>query len=85
MFQRGGLVRRCWKSVFYECCIEEAYEGGLNVISKYGAGRRLQGLNGVGIDCVSEYILELYAPFLAASLGGSKIGMESSTAKDTPF
>ena len=28
------------------------YEGGLNMISKYGLGRRLQGLSGVGIVCV---------------------------------
>ena len=26
--------------------------GGLNVISKYGLGQRLQGLSGVGIVCV---------------------------------
>ena len=65
--------------------MEEAYEGGLNMISKYGPGRRLQGLSEVGIVCVSKNILELYAPFLAASLGGSKTGMESSAAKDTPF
>ena len=64
--------------------MEEAYKGGLNVISKYGLGRRLQGLSGVGIVFVSENMLELYAPFLAASLGGSKTRMESSTAKDTP-
>ena len=38
VFQRGGLVRRCRESCFYDCCMEEAYEGGLNVISKYGLG-----------------------------------------------
>ena len=65
--------------------MEEAYEGGLSVISKYGPGRRLQGLSGVGIVSVWENILELYAPFLAASLSGLKTGMESSTTKDTPF
>ena len=64
--------------------MEEAYKGGLKVISKYGPGRRLQGLSRVGIFCVSENILGLYAPFLAASLGGAKTGMESSAAKDTP-
>ena len=37
----------CRKSFFYDCCMEEAYEGGLNAISKYGSGRRLQGLSGV--------------------------------------
>ena len=55
------------------------------MISKYGPGRRLQGLSEVGIVCVLENILELCAPFLAVSLGGSKTGMESSAAKDTPF
>ena len=65
--------------------MEEAYEGGINVISKYGLGRWLQGLSGVGIICISENILELYAPFLATSLGGSKTGMVSSAGKDTPF
>ena len=64
--------------------MEEAYEGGLNVISMYGLGRRLQGLSRVRIVCVWENILEIYAPFLAASLGGSKTGMESFAAKDTP-
>ena len=68
----------------YDCCMEEAYEGSLSVISKYGLGRRLQGLSGVGIVCVSENILELCSPFMATSLGGSKIGMESSVAKNTP-
>ena len=55
------------------------------MISMYGPCRRLQGLSGVEIFCVSENILKLYAPFLAASLGGSKTRMESSAAKDTPF
>ena len=64
--------------------MEEAYEGGLSVVSKYGPSRRLQGLRGVGIVCVSENILELCTPFLAASLGCSKTGMESSAAKNTP-
>ena len=50
--------------------MEEAYEGGLNVISKYGPDRRLQGLSGVEIVCILENILELYAPFLVTSLGG---------------
>ena len=83
VFQWGGLVRRCREAHFYDCYMEEAYEGVLSMISKYGPGRRLQGLSGVGIVCVFENILELYAPFLAASLGGSKTRMESSTAKDT--
>ena len=65
--------------------MEEAYEGGLNLISKYGTGQRLQGLSGVEIVYVSKNILELYAPCLAAPLGGSKTGMKSSIAKDTPF
>ena len=42
VFQREGLVRHCRESDFYDCYMEEAYEGGLNIISKYGQGRRLQ-------------------------------------------
>ena len=77
------MVRRYRESDFFDCCMEEAYEWGLNVISKYGPGRRLQGLSEVGIECVWENILGLSAPFLAVSLGGSKTRMKSSTAKDT--
>ena len=84
VFQRGGLVRRFRESNFYDCCMEEAYEGGLNVIFKYGPGGRLQELRGVEIVCVWVNILKLYALFLAASLGGLKIGMESSATKNTP-
>ena len=65
--------------------MEEAYEGGLDVIVKYVPGRRPQGLSGVEIVCISENILELYAPFLAAFLGGLKTEMESSAAKNVPF
>ena len=64
--------------------MEEAYEGGLDVIVKYRPGQRLQGLSEVRIVCISEDILELYYPFLAASLGGSKNGMESSIVKNVP-
>ena len=76
------MVRRHRESDFYDSCMEEAYEGGLNVIIKYGPGRRPQGLSGVGIVCILENILDLYTPFLAASLGGSKTGMESSATKN---
>ena len=64
--------------------MDKAYEGGLNVIAKYGPGRSLQGFRGVGIVCVWRNILKLHAPFLAVPLGGSKTGMESSIAKNTP-
>ena len=64
--------------------MKDAYEGGLNMIVKYGPGRRPQGLSGVEIVCILENVLELYAPFLAASLGGSKPGMKSSTSKNVP-
>ena len=64
--------------------MEEAYKGGLSVVSKYEPGRRLQGLSGVGIVCVLETIIELCTPFMAASLGGLKTRMESSVAKNTP-
>ena len=79
------MVRRHRESDFYDCCMEEAYEGGLDVIIKYVPSRRPQGLSGVEIVCISENILELYALFLAAFLGGSKTGMESSVAKNVPF
>ena len=58
-------------SIFMSASWKRLTNGGLNVISTYGPKRRLQGLSGVGIDCISEYILKLYAPFLVASLGGS--------------
>ena len=32
--------------------LEEAYEGGLDVIFNYGSGRRPQGLSQVGIVCI---------------------------------
>ena len=83
VFQRGGLVRHSRESACH-CCMDEAYKGGLNVITKYGPGQSLQGLSGVGIACVGRNILELHAPFLAAPLGGLKTGMKSSAAKNTP-
>ena len=64
--------------------MEDAYEGGLNMIVKYGPGRRPQGLSEVRIVCISENILELYVPFLVASLGGSKTGIKSSSSKNVP-
>ena len=64
--------------------MEEAYEGGLNVIIKYGPCRRPQGLSEVEIVCISKNIIELYAPFLAASFGGLKTGMKSSASKKVP-
>ena len=85
VLQRGDLVRRRRESDFYDCYMEEAYEGGLDVIFKYVPGRRPQGLSGVGSVCISENILELYAPFLAAFLGGSKTGMEFSATKNVPL
>ena len=85
VFQRGGLVRRCRESDFCDCCMDEAYEGGLNVISKHGLGRSFQGMSEVGIVCFWRNIHELHAPFLAMPLGGSKAGMESSAANNTPY
>ena len=84
VLQRRDLVRRCRESDFYGCFMEEAYEGGLNVIVMYGLGRRPQGLSGVKIVFISENILELYVSFLVAFLGGSKTGMESSASKNVP-
>ena len=76
-------------SLFSNCFMEEAYEGGLNVIFNYGSGRRSQGLSWVGIVCILENIfyphLSPYMPpFLVASLGGLKTGIESSAAKNPP-
>ena len=53
------------------------------MVSKYEPGRRLQGLSGVEIVCFLENIIELCTPFLAASLGGSKTGMEPCATKNT--
>ena len=36
------------ESDFSDCCMVEAYEGGLDVIIKYGSSRRPQGLSLVG-------------------------------------
>ena len=78
------MVRRYRESDFYDCFMDEAYEGGLNVIAKYGPGRSLQGLNRVLIVCVWMNIPKLHALFLAAPLGGLKTRIESSIAKNTP-
>ena len=40
VFQQGDMVRRCRELDFYDHCMEEAYEGGLDVIVKYRLGRR---------------------------------------------
>ena len=69
--------------------MEEAYEGGLDVIFNYGSGRRRQGLSWVEIVCISENIFKPHLspymlPCLVVSLGGSKTEMESSAAKNLP-
>ena len=76
-------------SYFSDCFMKEAYEGGLDVIFNYGLGRRPQGLSWGALICILENIFEPhlspYMPlYLVVSLGGSKIGMESSTAKNPP-
>ena len=76
-------------SDFFDCFMEEAYEGGLDVIFNYGSSRRLQGLSWVGIVCISENIFQLHLspympPCLVVSMGGSKTIMESSAAKKPP-
>ena len=48
VFQRGDMVRRrraLLMSYFSDCFMEEAYEGGLDVIFNYGSGQRPQGLS----------------------------------------
>ena len=47
------MVTLRWESDFYDRCMEEAYEGGLDVIVKYGSGRWLQGLSWVGTESFS--------------------------------
>ena len=50
VFQQGDMVllrRALSESNFFDCCTEAACEGGLDVIVKYGTGRRPQGLSWV--------------------------------------
>ena len=68
----------------YDCCMEEAYVGGLSVVSKYELGRRLQGLSGVGIVFVSETIIELCTPFLVASLVVRKLAWNPLQPRTPP-
>ena len=74
---------------FSDGFMEEAYEGGLDVIFNYGSGRRPQGLGWEVLIYILENIFELcifpYVPlWVVVPLGGSKTGMESSAAKNTP-
>ena len=74
---------------FSDYFMEEAYEGGLDVIFNYGSGRRPRGLSWGALICILENIFEPhlspYMPLcLVVSLGGSKTGIESSTAKNPP-
>ena len=83
--------RRQTLSVLYfsDDFMEEAYEGGLDVIFNYGSSRRPQGLSWGTLICILENIVEPhlspYMPLcLVVSLGGSKTGMKSSAAKNLP-
>ena len=86
------MVGRRWAllvSFFSNCLMEEAYEGGLDVIFNYGSDRRPQGLSWVGIVCILENIFDPHLspympPYLVASLGGLKTGIDSSAAKNLP-
>ena len=74
---------------FSDGFMEEAYEGGLDVIFNYGSGRRLEGLGWEVMIYILENIFELcifpYVPLCVfVPLGGSKTGMEFSAAKNTP-
>ena len=64
-FSGGDMVRRrraLSVSYFFDCFMEEAYEGDLDVIFNYGLGRRLQGLSWGGLICILENIFEPYVP-----------------------
>ena len=76
-------------SYFSDCFMEEAYEGGLDVIFNYGSDRRPKGLSWGVLIFISENIFEPHlSPNMplsfVVSLGGSKTGMESSAAKNPP-
>ena len=69
--------------------MEEVCEGVLDVIFNYGPGRRPQGLGWdvliYILENIFEFYISLYVPLcVAMPLGGSKTGMESSIAKNTP-
>ena len=83
--RRGALL----VSDFSDCFMEEAYEGGLDVIFNNGSGRRAQGLSWGAQIFILENIFEPHLPpymplCLVVSFGGSKTGMESSAAKNPP-
>ena len=68
------MVKHCRAlsvSYFSDRFMEEAYEGGLDVIFNYGSGRRLQGLSEGSLICILENIFEPYVPPYFP-LGGSK-------------
>ena len=85
------MARRCQTFpvlYFSNGFMEEAYEGGLDVIFNYVSGRRPQGLGWEVLIYILENIFELcifpYVPLrVVMPLGGSKTGMESSTSKNT--
>ena len=78
VFQRGDMVRhRQTLSVLYfsDCFMEEASEGGLDVIFNYGSGQRPQGLSRGTLIFISENIFEPHlSPYMpvcsVVSLGG---------------
>ena len=56
-------------SNFSDFFIEEAYEGGLDVIVSYGSGRRPQELSWVGIVCILNNIFEPHlSPYMPPCL-----------------
>ena len=84
-----GRRRALLVSFFSDCFMEEAYEGGLDVIFNYGLGRRPQGLIWVGIVFILENISEPHLspympPCLVVSLGGSITEVESFADKNLP-
>ena len=85
------VIRRRTSPVLYfsNGFMEEVCEGGLDVIFNYGPCRRPQGLGWDVLIYILENIFEFYiSPYVplcvALPLGGSKVGMESFEAKNTP-
>ena len=85
-----AICRRTLSVLYFsDGFMEEAYKGGLDVIFNYGSGRRPQGLGWEVLIYILENIFELYiSPYVllcvVTPLDGSKTGVESFAANNTP-